>query len=251
MANSIDLAEIASLVGDPARAAMVNALMDGRALTAGELAYLARVSPQTASLHLRKLSAANLLSRVQQGRHHYFRIASPLVATMMESIGAVAALEAPPRSRRLSPADMKLRDARMCYDHLAGRIAVAIADAMIGRNFLVLDADGGEVTPAGFGFFNTLGIDLATHRRGRRAFCRPCLDWTERRFHIAGLTGAALAHHCEERGWIRRMRDTRAVEITSPGRAALAELFGIDLPDAKKQRDTAPISSLSSPLTLQ
>ena len=228
MANSIDLAEIASLVGDPARAAMVNALMDGRALTAGELAFFARVSPQTASLHLRKLSAANLLTRVQQGRHHYFRIASPLVATMMESIGAVAALEAPPRSRRLSPADLKLRDARMCYDHLAGRIAVAIADAMIARNLLVLDSDGGEVTPAGFGFFNALGIDLETHRRGRRAFCRPCLDWSERRHHLAGFTGAALARHCEERGWIRRVRDSRAVAVTEPGRRALNDLLGVD-----------------------
>ena len=148
---------------------------------------------------------------------------------MMESIGAVAALEAPPRSRRLSPMDMKLRDARMCYDHLAGRIAVAIADAMVARNFLVLDADGGEVTPAGFGFFNTLGIDLETHRRGRRAFCRPCLDWSERRYHLAGFTGAALARHCEERGWIKRVRDSRAVLVTELGRGGLREMLGIDL----------------------
>jgi DNA-binding transcriptional ArsR family regulator len=226
--KNIDLAEIGALVGDPARAAMIDALMGGHALTAGELAFHARVSPQTASEHLRRLADTKLLAVLKQGRHRYFRIASPLVAQMMESIGAVAAIEAPPRSRPVSRADAALREARMCYDHLAGRLAVEIADAMIRRGFLALDADGGEVTPTGFQFFDDLGIDLETPRRGRRAFCRPCLDWSERRFHIAGYTGAALARHCESQGWIKRVRDSRAVTLSAAGSEALASLLGVE-----------------------
>ena len=226
--KNIDLAEIGALVGDPARAAMIDMLMDGRAQTAGELAFHARVSPQTASEHLRRLAETKILAVVKQGRHRYFRIASPLIAQMMELIGAVAAIEAPPRRRPLSRADAALRDARMCYDHLAGRLAVEIADAMVRRAFLALDADGGEVTPAGFAFFDDLGIDLETPRRGRRAFCRPCLDWSERRFHIAGHTGAAFAKHCEEEGWIKRVGDSRAVKLSVRGSEALARLLGPD-----------------------
>src|SRR5437868_3969049 len=188
--KNIDLAEIGALVGDPARAAIVDALMDGRAQTAGELAFRARISPQTASEHLRRLAETKILAVLKQGRHRYFRIASPLVAQMMESIGAVAAIEAPARRRPASRVDAALREARMCYDHLAGRLAVDIADAMVRRRLLAFDADGGEVTPLGFVFFDRLGIDLETPRRGRRAFCRPCLDWSERRFHLAGYTGA-------------------------------------------------------------
>ena len=226
--RNIDLAEIGALVGDPARVAIIEALMDGRALTAGELAYVARVSPQTTSEHLRRLTDTRVLAAIKQGRHRYFRIASPLVAQMMESISVVAAIEAPPRKRPPSRIDAALRDARMCYDHLAGKLAVGIADAMIARRFLALDADGGEVTPAGFAFFNDLGIDLETQKRGRRAFCRPCLDWSERRFHIAGTTGSAIASHCEREGWIKRIRDTRAVVLSNTGRDALRDLLGLD-----------------------
>ena len=226
--KNIDLAEIGALVGDPARVAIIEALMDGRALTAGELAYVAGVSPQTTSEHLRRLTDTRVLAAIKQGRHRYFRIASPLVAQMMESISVVAAIEAPPRRRPPSRIDAALRDARMCYDHLAGKLAVGIADAMIERRFLALDADGGEVTPAGFAFFNELGIDLETQKRGRRAFCRPCLDWSERRFHIAGTTGTAIARHCESKGWIKRLRDTRAVVLSDAGRNALRDLLGLD-----------------------
>ena len=149
MLSSIELAEIGSLVGDPARAAILNALMDGRALTAGELAFFARVTPQTASLHLKKLTDANLLAVVSQGRHRYFRLASPLVARMIESIVTVAAIQTPPRYRPRSPTDAALRNARMCYDHLAGRLAVDIADSLAGRGFVLLGEDGGEVSPDG------------------------------------------------------------------------------------------------------
>jgi DNA-binding transcriptional ArsR family regulator len=229
MQNSIDLAEIGALVGDPARAAMLEALVDGRALTAKELAFRARVSPQTASLHLRKLADANLISVLQQGRHRYFRLSSQLVAQMIEAVGAVAATHPPPRYRRIGPRDTAMREARICYDHLAGRLAVELADALVARGFLVLDADGGEVTASGAEFFGELGVDIGSLRAARRTFCRPCLDWSERRFHIGGAVGAALADHFLARGWIERHRDSRAVTLTDPGRSALADHFGIRL----------------------
>ncbi len=227
MMSNNDLAEIGALLGDLARAAILEALIDGRALTAKELAFRARVSPQTASLHLRKLLEGNLLTVVPQGRHRYFRLSSPLVGQMLEAIGSVAAVHAPPRHRVRGPKDAALCEARMCYDHLAGRIAVAIADALVGRELLALQADGGEVTPAGLRFFGELGIDLDQGRSRRRAFCRPCLDWTERRFHIGGSVGAALAAYCFDRRWMERLRDSRAVMLTEAGRAGLRASLGI------------------------
>jgi DNA-binding transcriptional ArsR family regulator len=224
MQNSLDLAEIGALLGDPARATMLEALIDGRALTAKELAFRARVTPQTASLHLRKLSDANLLSVLAQGRHRYFRLASPLVAQMIEAVGAVAAVHAPPRYRPTGPRDAQIREARICYDHLAGRLGVALADALVARGAVALDAEGGEITQAGAKFFAERGIDLGRARASRRAFCRPCLDWSERRFHIGGAVGAALARHALDRGWVTRLRDTRAVAITAIGWAGLREL---------------------------
>jgi DNA-binding transcriptional ArsR family regulator len=228
MTDGPNVAEVAALVGDPARANMLVALMDGRALTAKELAFAAGVSPQTTSGHLAKLAAAHLLTCVRQGRHRYYRVASPLVARMLESITLVAAIEAPPRHRPRSPRDDALRLARTCYDHLAGRLGVAIADALVARQAVVLSEDGGEVTADGTAFFaDSLGIDLAAIQR-RRAFCRPCLDWSERRPHLAGAIGAALAERCFARGWIERLRDSRAVAITPRGRGVLRELFGFD-----------------------
>jgi len=228
MTDGPNIAEVAALVGDPARANMLVALMDGRALTAKELAFVAGVSPQTTSGHLARLADANLLTCIRQGRHRYHRIASPLVARMLESISLVAAIEAPPRHRPRSPRDDALRLARTCYDHLAGRLGVAIADALVARRAVALDDDGGEVAADGAAFLTEgLGIELAGISR-RRAFCRPCLDWSERRPHLAGALGAALAETCFARGWIERVRDSRAVAITPRGRVALRELLHID-----------------------
>ncbi|HEX4554840.1 MAG TPA: winged helix-turn-helix domain-containing protein [Xanthobacteraceae bacterium] len=222
------IAEVAHLVGDPARANILAALMDARALTASELAYAAGVSPQTTSSHLGKLAEARLLAVETQGRHRYYRLASPLVAHMLESVMAVAAC-GPPRHRPASRLDDELRAARSCYDHLAGRLGVALADALVGRGFVALDQDGGEVTPAGFGFFAELGIDLEPPGASRRVFCRPCLDWTERRHHLAGHVGACLMRHCFDRHWLQRKRDSRAVTVTPAGARHLAEIFGISL----------------------
>jgi DNA-binding transcriptional ArsR family regulator len=226
MIAAANLAEVAALVGDPARANMLAALMDGRALTASELAFMARVTPQTASAHLAKLTESHLLSLTKQGRHRYFRLASPLVGRMLEGIMAVAAIEAPKRHRPASPKDVALRQARTCYDHLAGRVGVALADALTREGHVVLSEDGGTVTDSGIRFLRGIGIELTPDRPRQRCFCRPCLDWSERRPHLAGALGAALADTAFERGWIERLRDTRAVAVTKPGEAAMSELFG-------------------------
>jgi DNA-binding transcriptional ArsR family regulator len=228
MRDGVQLAEVAALVGDPARAHILGALMDGRALTAGELAYAASVSPQTASGHLAKLTEGRLLVVAHQGRHRYFRLASPAVARMLEGIMAVAA-NGPPRYRPASKADAAMRIARTCYDHLAGRLGVGLADALRARGQVVLGEDGGEVTDAGAAFLGGFGIDLDVGRRSRRPFCRPCLDWTERRPHLAGALGAALAGRCFDLGWIERRRDGRALAITRAGERGFKERFDLAL----------------------
>jgi len=224
--TAANLAEVASLVGDPARANMLAALMDGRALTASELAFQARVTPQTASAHLAKLTDSHLLAVVSQGRHRYFRLASPLVGRMLEGIMAVAAIEAPRRHRPPSQKDAAMRQARTCYDHLAGRVGVALADALTAEGHVILGDDGGTVTERGTAFFGTLGITLEAQGPRQRCFCRPCLDWSERRPHLAGALGAALASTAFEQHWIERLRDTRAVKVTAAGEDAMSRLFG-------------------------
>jgi DNA-binding transcriptional ArsR family regulator len=220
------IAEVGHLIGDQARAQILAALMDGRALTASELAFVAHVSPQTTSSHLSKLTDGRLLSMHKQGRHRYYRLASPQVAQMVEAVMGLAEA-GPPRHRPRSRVDAELRAARTCYDHLAGRLGVALADAMTVRGLVVIEGDGGEVTPEGFAFLSQVGIDLAAVPTSRRAFCRPCLDWSERRPHLAGWIGSGLARHCFAEGWIRRQREGRAVTVTPLGAARIAELFGV------------------------
>src|SRR5215470_12018037 len=178
MAASANLVEVAALVGDTARATMLAALMGGQSLTGGELAFLAHVSRSTASEHLAKLVEARLLAITKKRRFHYYRIASPLVATMLESIKTVAAIEVPPRYQPRSARDEALRFARTCYDHLAGRISVAIVDGLCANGHIVLSAEGGEVTESGQQLLARFGLDLKPAPRSRRIFCRPCLDWS-------------------------------------------------------------------------
>jgi len=222
------LAEIAALVGDPARANILTALLDGRALTASELAYFAGVSPQTASGHLAKLTGSRMLALQKQGRHRYYRLATPQVGRMIESIMEVAAA-APERHRAPSKADAALRLARTCYDHFAGRLGVGIADALGARGHIVLADEAGEVTEAGVDFLSRFGLDLVETRRRRRAYCRPCLDWTERRPHLGGAIGAALAVRCFALRWVERRRDSRALLITAAGHRGFDEVFGLTL----------------------
>jgi DNA-binding transcriptional ArsR family regulator len=223
------IAEVAALVGNPARANILTILLDGRALTATELAYIGGVSPQTASGHLGKLTESGLLAVHKQGRRCYFRLASPLIGHMLEGIMAVAA-QGLPRYRPRWRGEETLRIARTCYDHLAGRLGVAVADAMTERGHVVLGEDGGVVTASGKAFLADFGIDLGQLGHGKRAFCRPCLDWSERRPHLAGALGAALAKRSFELGWLTRLRDTRALAISDKDHAGLAETFGIELP---------------------
>jgi DNA-binding transcriptional ArsR family regulator len=234
MASNARFAEVAALAGDPARASMLHALMDGRALTASELARTAGVAPQTASGHLAKMTAAGLLVAQSQGRHRYHRLATPAVARMIESIMQVASGVGPGRPVVVGPREAALRTARTCYDHLAGRLGVALADAMVDRGYVELGLDAGLLTEPGTELLHRIGIDPGTlagsaGRRARRVTCRPCLDWSERRPHLAGAVGAALCTHSLIRGWIRRIDGTRAVTVTPKGQRALREAFGVAL----------------------
>jgi DNA-binding transcriptional ArsR family regulator len=229
MSRNAVFAEIATLAGDPARASMLNALMDGRALTASELARVAGITPQTASGHLARLTMAAMLSVDQQGRHRYHRLASPAVARMLESIMQVAAEAAPRRLKLVTgPRDAAMRAARTCYDHLAGHLGVALADAMVARGQIELTSDAGIVTDSGMALFDKLGIDLKSgSKRKSRLMCRPCLDWSERRPHLAGVVGTALCEHCLSANWIKRVEGTRALTITPKGQRHFREIFGI------------------------
>jgi DNA-binding transcriptional ArsR family regulator len=220
------LAEVAQLVADPGRANILSTLMDGRALTASELAIVAGVTPQTASSHLAKLVKRELLTVEKRGPRRFYRLATPLVARMLEGIMTVA-VTGPPRFRPPSRIDAEMRRARTCYDHLAGELGVAVAEGMQNRGLVVLDADAGELTARGSEFLAGLGIDLTSPTRSRRAFCRPCLDWSERRPHLAGRVGAAIAALAFERDWIRRRPQGRSVEISGDGIAAFRESFGV------------------------
>ena len=226
---AISVAEIGALVGDMARATTLDALIPGRALTAGELAWHAHIGAPAASEHLAKLAAAGLLAVERQGRHRYYRLASPLIGQMLEGIMVVAAVQSPPRHRPPSRIDAALRDARTCYDHLAGRLGVALADKLAERGYLAFAADAGAVTPRGGKFFRKFGLDLQAAAKGKRCFCRPCLDWSERRPHIAGALGAGIARRCFDLGWIERMRDTRAVAVTARGAEGFKSLLGLDI----------------------
>ncbi|RED54165.1 ArsR/SmtB family transcription factor [Aestuariispira insulae] len=220
------IAEIASLIGDPARANMLSALMDGRALTATELSLIAGVTPQTASSHLGKMQTAGLLSLEKQGRHRYFRLSGQDVADALEAL-MVLSSQTNPRKRHTGPKDQAMRHARTCYDHLAGCVGVALTDALIERG-LIRDQDHGlAITEAGSRYFEQIGIDIPQLKTGKRAVTRPCLDWSERRPHLGGALGAAILDRFLEKGWLNRRKNSRTIQITPPGYQALREEFGI------------------------
>lgn len=227
MVAAANLVEVAALVGDTARATMLAALRGGQSLTGSELAFLAGVSRSTASEHLAKLVGARLIAVTKKRRFHYYRIASPLVAKMLESMKAVAAIEVPPRYQPRSARDEALRYARTCYDHIAGRLGVAMADALATNGRIILNDDCGEVTDSGREMLTRFGADLRPASCGRRIFCRPCLDWSERRYHLAGHVGTEICRRCLELGWFKRERDTRALGLTAAGRTGLTDFFGL------------------------
>jgi DNA-binding transcriptional ArsR family regulator len=242
MTNTSKFAEIALLAGEPARAAMLHALMDGRALTATELASVAGITPQTASGHLARMVEAGLLSVVQQGRHRYHKLASQAVAGMMESIMLVAsASSGSPKSLRTGPRDLALRAGRTCYDHLAGKLGVALTDALVMQGHAELEPDVGSITESGQEFFKHLSIEIPAFGKTRsnsssRILCRPCLDWSERRSHLAGTVGTALCRHSFAYGWIRRIEGSRAVTVTPKGARVFREEFKIETPEIATAR---------------
>jgi len=224
MREGPDLARIASLVGDPARASMLTALVGGTALTASELALEAGVSLPTASSHLAKLSEGGLLAASSQGRHRYFRLSGPQVAGMLEAIMGVAETVGPKRARP-GPKDEAMREARVCYDHLAGAQAVKMLDRFVAEGIVLPDGDrlvlGRNAAP----FFAARGIDVAELSGSRRPLCRSCLDWSVRRSHLAGTLGAAILDRVLKQKWARREPGSRAVRFTPTGRQAFAKAF--------------------------
>ncbi|MDQ6433337.1 winged helix-turn-helix domain-containing protein [Mesorhizobium sp. LHD-90] len=224
MREGPDIARIASLVGDPARANMLTALMGGAALTASELALEAGVGLPTASSHLAKMADGGLLAQSSQGRHRYFRLAGPQVAAMLEAIMGVAETAGPKRVRP-GPRDASMREARVCYDHLAGGQAVAMLDGFVARAILARDGDEIAMGGAGPAFFADAGIDLSTLPGKRRPVCRACLDWSVRRSHLAGALGAAILDRILAEKWARRDPDSRVVRFTPPGRRSFETTF--------------------------
>lgn len=221
-----DLARIAGLIGDASRAAMLMALAGGRALPAGELARCARISPQTASAHLDKLFRAHLIGVEVQGRHHYYRLSGPHVARALESLAVVTP---PPLNPSQNETAKALRFARFCYDHLAGKLGVAVTRALCDHNHID-DSDAGYVVTAqGQAWFRALGIDVQALRANRRPLTRRCLDWSERRDHLAGALGAALAHRFLQLKWIARVPGSRAVRLSGRGEAALHAQLAVRL----------------------
>lgn len=222
-----DVAALAALLADETRAAFLIALLDGRAWTAGELARHAHVAASTASGHLGKLVAGGLLTEERQGRHRYVRLADESAAQLVETLAAHAGpgQAPPPHTLRASSARSAMARGRTCYDHLAGRLGIAITEAMTTRGLLRQDT-GFALTGDGLGWFRGLGIVLEP--AARRPVARACLDWTERRPHLAGRAGAELCRHALDAGWCVRIGSERAVKVTPDGERALAELLGID-----------------------
>ncbi|MER7546257.1 ArsR/SmtB family transcription factor [Actinomadura sp.] len=221
-----DFAPVAALLADRARAAMLTALLDGRPLAAGELARTAGVSAQTASAHLGRLLDAGFVTVVKQGRHRYYRLRSGEVAQVIEALSRIS----PPvrvRSLRQSKDARRLREARTCYDHLAGAAGVALFAALVDGGLIEPDGeDAFEVTEKGEERLAALGLDVAALRRARRRFAWRCLDWTERRPHLNGALGAALTDRMIELGWFERGPTRRALAVTEKGLAGLADTFG-------------------------
>jgi DNA-binding transcriptional ArsR family regulator len=221
-------ARVAALLGDASRMTICTTLLDGRAWTAGELAGQAGIAPSTASAHLGALVRSGLLVEDRQGRHRYFRLAGPAVAQLLEDLAVVAGVQlAEPNSL---PSARRARDlawARTCYDHLAGRVGVALMDALVDGGMVDVTA-GPALTPTGRAWLSDFapGVDLSGRRR---PVLRPCLDWTERRHHLGGAAAAALCSVFAERGWTRQRAGERAVTLTDAGRTGLSVEFGLDV----------------------
>lgn len=225
MRDGPNITNIAAMIGDHARAEVLTVLMSGMALTATELADAAGVTRQTISAHLAKLEDAGLLSVESQGRHRYFRIADAEIAHLLESLMGVAFGTGAVRVRS-SPREPALRKARVCYDHLAGELGVLVYERLARRGAFALDADGIGLTAQGRDLVRALGIEPDALPASRRPFCRTCLDWSERRHHLAGQLGTALLDRFQQLGWARRVPDSRVLAFTVDGEMQLRAWLG-------------------------
>jgi DNA-binding transcriptional ArsR family regulator len=219
---------LAGLLADPSRAAFCEALLDGRAWTAGELARHAGIAPSTASAHLTLLVDGGVLVDERQGRHRYVRLADPAIAALIEDLAAHgSAKPLPPKGLREASRAKAIARARTCYDHFAGRLGVAVCDALLGHGHLS-DSAGFAFTDKGLAWLSHLDIDVGALSKTKRPFARPCLDWTERRPHLAGAAGAALCTQAFSRGWVERIGGGRAIRVTALGRESFGTELGLD-----------------------
>ena len=224
MKGSPNIARVGALIGDSARASMLTALMSGKALTASELAREAGVTVQTASSHLGKLEQGGLLQLRKQGRHKYFSLASDEVAQVLEGLMGLVAGNQPLRSR-IGPSEVALRNARVCYNHLAGDKGIQLYDSLLAQGHLCNAGGALTLTPAGETFTTQFGIDLAVLQAGKAALCRECLDWSERRSHLAGSLGRAYLSRFEEMRWVKRVEDSRVIKFTRKGNEGFDQYF--------------------------
>ena len=246
MSEGPNIVRIAALIGDNARAEVLSALMSGGALTATELADIAGVTKQTIRFHLGKLLDAGLLEVEQQGRHRYFRLAGQDVAQLLESLMGMAVHSEVARPRT-GPRDPALRKARVCYDHLAGELGVLAYEEMLRQGVFEIRQAGPGLTEHGRLWFRRLGIDTDALACTKRSFCRACLDWSERRHHLAGALGAALLVRIQELGWAKRVRDSRVMVFSERGEASLLAMLGLRVaPPALPQRGVAGDASATA-----
>jgi DNA-binding transcriptional ArsR family regulator len=237
MKEGPDIAQIGALIGDPARANMLTALMDGRALTATELAEAGGITLQTASAHLSKLEAGGLLAQRKQGRHRYFKLADDGVGQLLEGIMGFAATRGYLRHRP-GPKEPALRKARICYDHLAGDYGVRMLDSLVATGAISAVGDGLNLTERGETHLISIGIDVTGLRSTRRPLCRSCLDWSERRAHLAGSLGKALLSNFFDKGWARRTENSRSILFTSEGERRFLALFPVEAGATNKEQDS-------------
>ncbi|WP_099156834.1 ArsR/SmtB family transcription factor [Virgibacillus ndiopensis] len=227
MKANANVAKVATLVSDSSRAAILTILLDGRFHPVSDLAYMVGITPQTASYHLAKMTQANVIDVESQGRHRYYGISNQEIAQVMESFLQVA----PPveiKSLKQSNEEKALRHARTCYDHIAGNLGVKLKTSLMNQQFLVEKDNEFHITSDGEIFFNTIDIDTNKLKKKRRMFCSKCLDWSERRHHIAGALGNAMLEKFLELEWIERVPKSRALKITALGGNGLNEMFGVD-----------------------
>jgi len=224
MKEGPDIALLGALIGEPARANMLTALMSGKALTASELAAEANITVQTASSHLSKLQVGGLIHQRKQGRHRYFSLADDDVGSLLESMMGLAAKKGYLRTRT-GPKDPQLRKARICYNHLAGERGVQMFDALLIKGFLVANAEDVELTQAGEVFFMKFGVDVDALKKLRRPLCKSCLDWSARRSHLSGSLGTAILDQMYKMGWAKHTHGTRVVTFSRKGDGAFSRIF--------------------------